>query len=457
MSDIFDTMKATIFFINGFWFENCMKTMIAGIVFMSVMGFARRTILKKQPDIRYALWLFLPMMLLVGRNKVFFAGKLFHISNFLNFWIQEIPALAVVYTAVAGVLFLRFAWINGKLNRYVKGLPEYHNGDLRQYVLGKICSFDPYGRRKPGKGIRAIRYRFLYSYLKRCKWVVTPEQMSSFSAGVIKPYVVIPEHYLRNLEQEELVMVLIHEMLHIAEGHLVMLHIFSLLKVCWWGNPFILFCDKVMRQDMEMVCDNRTIACSSGKSVGYGMLLLKVAGNKRKPFVQTAAFGSDLYKETKRRILNITRYVKQEDTAGGKRIFRYKRNCSGKRMACILLIMLFLAIVQTSYPRYIELTDITLCDSKGITIDNNTERLSFIFTVEGEGISYDDEAFAAYLEENPTEETQFYICYGGFMKMPGVGGGLNIAYLDWDGSRVLENCVSDDLFTRIQMWFLKWA
>lgn len=454
MKALLEAVKNVIYFSGSFWFLNCMKSMLAGLFVMAFLS-AARSFSKSRPEMRYVLWMFLPCMFFMGRSKLFFTGKLIYISDFLNFWLKELPAIGVAYVCVMGILIIRILWKFWKFMQYLKQLPEYGNNELKKDITDRIVCFISGNQDETKQYRQTFKQEFMRIYLYRCKWVVMPEKVSSFSVGVLRPYVVIPQYYLERFNRKELTMILMHEMLHIAGGHLLLLQIFSFLKAYWWVNPFMHYCDKIMQQDMEALCDEQTIKCMQCAPQDYGILLLKAAGAAQLKVSGAATFYGAFYRDTKRRITSILQYGEKAYAKKGRR--RYCR-CGHpvRQNACILSVVLLLAIMATSYPRYTEYTDLILYDHAGNILDRDTKRLSEIFKVNGKEISYDAPAFSAYLKERKYAESQFYVSYGGFMKMPGVGGGGFLVYLNWSGERQLESAVREDFITEIEMWILKW-
>ncbi len=136
---------------------------------------------------------------------------------------------------------------------------------------------------------------------------ITPQIVSPFVIGVVRPKIYLPQ----NLTAKEKRYVLLHEQIHLErKDHII--KIFSFLALCLhWFNPLVWVAFFLSEKDMEMSCDEAVIR-KIGNSVKkeYSSSLLSMASGASKRSIVTGAplaFGEG---DTASRIKNILRYSK---------------------------------------------------------------------------------------------------------------------------------------------------
>ncbi|WP_428866085.1 M56 family metallopeptidase [Clostridium sediminicola] len=119
---------------------------------------------------------------------------------------------------------------------------------------------------------------------------------SPMAIGFIKPKILIPYGY-KNKEIEQ---ILIHELCHIKYKDVLVNISISLITCLYWFNPIIWIASIKMRQDMEMLCDQRVLNITKDKKL-YATVLLHTALNKKSiMFYATSMENGE--KQIKRRI-----------------------------------------------------------------------------------------------------------------------------------------------------------
>ena len=285
----------------------------------------------------------------------------------------------------------------------------------RMYMAGIftvfICIF--------GKRLRLWRFvsgmekASLYHTLVR----VTDMNVTPFTAGLLRPRIVIPKVILENYGREELWAVLQHEKTHIRLGHLWFGFLWDILRCLLWVNPFLTIFQKQFREDLEDICDRVCIQKSGKTAQEYGMVLLKTlkllgteSGNT--PSAVTYA-GEQEFKDMKRRMGKIA----------GFRPYK-KSMCFGMTGAALLVIAsAFLAVRTHSYARCNESRDIMIgnYDGKAEIISHDTGELSRMISYDDRFVYVRREAFEEFLEKNHGEG-EIWIVFGGFYKLPGLAG-----------------------------------
>ncbi len=258
-----------------------------------------------------------------------------------------------------------------------------------------------------------------------CENPVTP-----FAAGLVSPKIIVPGVMVRQYSKEDLDTILFHERTHIRLGHLWCLFLWDILRVLLWPNVFLTFVTKVLKADLEEMCDRVTIQRSGRDACDYGLLLLQCVRllcplKIRKLSSESAAFagegGRNGYRDMRRRIQKIA----------GFREYRIRSMIFIFLTGLLVIGGGFLEIHEHSYARYTELEDITVFDDTGVNVIlEDSERLRQAVTFDKKKVFVDTVKMRELLEECGSETEGIYIMFGGFMKQPGVGGGGDMVYTD---------------------------
>ena len=100
--------------------------------------------------------------------------------------------------------------------------------------------------------------------------------------------------------------------------------------------------------------------------------------------------------------------------------------------AAFMIIGLVLLVIQThSYARCNENRDIIVCqyDGEVSVVSGDTEALSRMISYDDSFVYVDREAFEDFLQRNHAEG-EIYIVFGGYYKLPGVGGAAEACYYE---------------------------
>lgn len=205
---------------------------------------------------------FLWMLPLVG----LFAGKwkLFEANVFQDwevfFWtiFDEISVLGVAYWSIAGSLCLAYCVRKRRLLRRRKDYRFVAWLDVDDKKLLRNNSV-------PKK--REVRASDLLH--------------SPYTVGIFNPYIVLPADYESRYDEEELDMVLLHEITHIRCHHNLFFVFASILKCAFWLNPVIHYSARIFQMDMEIFCDG--IVAGQRNFCEYGKLILKSAMGEEAP------------------------------------------------------------------------------------------------------------------------------------------------------------------------------
>lgn len=252
---------------------------------------------------------------------------------------------------------------------------------------------------------------------------VTGMNVTPFTVGLLKPKIVLPKVMADSYSRDELKTIIRHEQTHIRLGHLWCGFAWDILRCLLWINPFLTIFLKAFRADMEDICDRVCIQNSGKEAHEYGLILLKslkLLRSGMEDVPPTATYvGEKDFADMKRRMEEIA----------GFRPYR-KRFCMGMVIGVFLVIVGVLLAVHThSYARCNESRDI-MVGKYGVEneiISCDTEELSRMISFDEKYVYVDREAFEDFLCRN-NAEGDICIAFGGFYKLPGLGGAAEICY-----------------------------
>ena len=257
---------------------------------------------------------------------------------------------------------------------------------------------------------------------------------------------------------------LCHELMHIRKWHILWLIMYDLACIWWWLDPFIYLFREIYRDDMEMVCDENCISSMGFDAKEYARTIFNmlVSMQRQNHTIQGINFINDRNSQRRR----------VEAIAG------YSRNKAGlsRALATVMIgvfVILSMAVCILSYPRYTDMTEIALYDisevhrdvsdrdDKGLlnrkepemnvkTLEYDTERIRRAVEVQNDSIKIRDrELFNRILDEHGIDNDYVYVSFGGYMKIPGIGGGGNTGMVntkDYDDIFYLaDDSVSNDI------------
>lgn len=246
---------------------------------------------------------------------------------------------------------------------------------------------------------------------------VTDMNISPFTAGLLKPKIVLPKVMADSYSREELKAIIQHEQTHIRLGHLWFGFAWDIFRCLLWINPFLTVFQKHFRADMEDICDRVCIQNSGKTAHEYGLVLLKTlkllsSESETAPPAVTYA-GEREFADMKRRMGEIASF----------RPYRKKLCMCMAAVAFLMIAAMLLAIHTHSYARCNESRDILVgkYDGENAVVSCDAEELSRMISYDDEYVYVKREDFEVFLEENNVEG-EIRIVFGGFYKLPGLTG-----------------------------------
>lgn len=365
--------------------------------------------------VRCAAFSFILTGLVMLLRKIFFSKRIFF-KGMLWAWFLIIPFLGKLKLFYENGIVVKATWRSiAVANSWLWADYMYMAGIL----AAAICIF--------GKRLRLRRAvaRMEKGMFEGSRIYVTDMNVTPFTVGLLKPKIVLPKVIVNSYDRNELKTIIQHEQTHIRLGHLWWGFAWDILRCLLWINPFLTIFLKAFQEDMEDICDRICIQSCGKEAHEYGLLLLKSLKLLRSGLEDVppapAYVGEKDFAHLKRRMEKIA----------GFRPYR-KRLCLCMTAGTFLLIAAALLVVHThSYERCNESRDIMVgkYGGKNEIVSCDTGELSRMISYDDDYVYIDREAFEQFLCRNNAEEN-ICIIFGGFYKLPGLGGAAEICYYE---------------------------
>jgi beta-lactamase regulating signal transducer with metallopeptidase domain len=101
--------------------------------------------------------------------------------------------------------------------------------------------------------------------------------ISPFSYGFGKPRIVLPVELTENLTEEEIDLILRHELHHIRRMDFLTNVMQKTIRIAFFYNPFVHWLDRLIELDRELLCDQAVLESCSCTKRRYAELLIRVA------------------------------------------------------------------------------------------------------------------------------------------------------------------------------------
>ncbi len=389
-----------------------MRTLVPATIVIAVILAARKAIdifCKKRNPV---LWLYVKTYMWFLLLPVSFMGGLkFSLEHpsvrsrlylLLYKYFMVNPVWGKLYFLGIAVMSSMLLFRRVKLRRWIRRLPLYD-----------------YEAPEPRKG----------KFLPPVQIRITDLVVTPFTAGVFKPVIILPSYILEEFDAKEIETVVQHEYCHIRRGHLFLYGIMDLLRILWFVHPLVRYGAKLVKNDLELICDNAAIRTNTYNPENYANTLLKsiaflqearVRGESHKG--APAFIGEASYNLMKERIKSIAAYREYS-----KGYFRKVYVLAG----ALILTSLFL-VGLGSYPAYTPYEGYSFyCGGKGAQlIFDNDEQFNQAIEMTDEGLLVNNVRVRAMLKDLTlyNDLGEYWIYFGGYSKLPGIGGGGDVVF-----------------------------
>lgn len=130
--------------------------------------------------------------------------------------------------------------------------------------------------------------------------------------GIFSPRILLPEQVLYNFDNEQLELILLHELSHLKRKDILMNWIILTYQLIYWFNPIIWIGFYKMKNDMEVACDAYVLDnLKKEKHISYGKVIIDLLDYISKPsFIRVSTNILENKYELKRRIVMIKKFKK---------------------------------------------------------------------------------------------------------------------------------------------------
>lgn len=373
--------------ITAYFYVQLRRCVLFSLVAFALVLLLRNTVLKRKVFLKGMVWGIFLVVPFVGKLRLFYENniliRLFWWRKYVSiehWWYRYGYLLGIVVTAVLILCRKR------QIKKFVSEMPETEVAGEKVYISNTY---------------------------------VTP-----FTTGLIHTKITIPQVMLDTFSTEELQNIIRHEKTHIRLGHLWCYLWWDILRILLWPNPLFIICMKYFREDLEDICDRVTIRQSGSSAYEYGKLLLKSIKILQTEEMDTVVtfMGENGYQNTKQRFLNVANYKPY--------------NTFGAAGLCIVGLMLlagmFGVVKNISYSNYTEREMWLLCDGyeyETIPV-NDMDALERAVAINEDSVTVDMKALNELFRKEGIEKDSFFICFGGYDKLPGFGSGGSAVYID---------------------------
>lgn len=434
-------MDETLRLLRGFrdfaaiyCFDKCIRTMAAGMAMLLLICLIRKCNRRHAAYVNVGAMALLLPMAFTGMNKLFFYPYVYMFFGRLYRYAHN-PIYGNVYFGIMLALLAVYIIKNRRLKRKLENLPLLESG-IGEELIENLTAYD---RTSLGR-----------KYLKRVKIYITPEKISPYSGGIFHPFIVVPEEISENWDDGQRRVILSHEFLHIKSGHIVLLFLFAMLRIYWWINPAVYLSEKILREDLEMACDESCIRCTGVSKLEYGRMILGVLTMLKGVQEECAAsfLDGNYFQVLRKRIgyLNEQKMVKNKGNTSRRTTVFF-----GALFAALMLV-----IAATSYPRYTKMKEITFYNEDlEMVIWDSRELGNSVEIVNGE-VRIDKKEFQKVLDEEQIEGEYVYISFDTIMKVPGAGGGGNVAMVAIDDFDDVFYLAAEDWRNDLMIFLMKY-
>ena len=388
MPEFFRQFGELMYAAVGFYAMLLIRCAIISIPVVAFILAIRKLFLKNMPFAKCLIWLFIVPVPFLGRLHIFYETKLLA-KIFVNLqgMCFEYIWISYIYVAIICILLCVSTIRSHRLSKYIHSLKQMSINGTDIFVNN------------------------LY--------------MTPFVVGMFRPKIVIPEYLTAPDMENDLSTILLHEKSHIRQGHLVFMALWNILRILLWINPLMFFSTKILKYDFETACDVSVIQKKGGSPVEYGQMLLdnlKIINRFNTASNTLTLFGGTAFRSMKKRIESITRF----------KPYNTKRIRIMAAVSLLILVCFFILIKTISFRRINEMNNIAIynaTDMETVIQYDNTELSSTSY--------YDDKYLYinADLLDNLIDlekygNKELWIYFGGFYKLPGIGGGGEVAVIN---------------------------
>ncbi|CAK9105616.1 Regulatory protein BlaR1, partial [Durusdinium trenchii] len=137
--------------------------------------------------------------------------------------------------------------------------------------------------------------------------LVTTHPTIPFANGTWDPRIVLPLELVESLPQEDLELVVAHELTHLRRGDMIAGALQTTAQLIWWFHPLVWWLNREIRRVREQCCDEQVVENLKCRPGRYARCLLNVLERQRQLRPHPELAGLSAYDVTANRLENIMR------------------------------------------------------------------------------------------------------------------------------------------------------
>ena len=146
----------------------------------------------------------------------------------------------------------------------------------------------------------AVPYRSEFEFTKEIPVYISDKISSPFVTGIFKPIIYLPQ----DISGENIEYVLCHEVMHIKGRDYIFKFLSFLILGRHWFNPFVWMAFSLFGSDIEMACDEKSVAyLGENSKKNYSLALLSMAAEKGAKVRRPLYFGEGSVKARVKNVL----------------------------------------------------------------------------------------------------------------------------------------------------------
>ena len=100
---------------------------------------------------------------------------------------------------------------------------------------------------------------------RRVRLIVASQPIGPAVFGLLRPAIVVPEPLLSGMSQEQVELVLAHEMIHVRRNDILASHLQLVAQLIWWFHPVVWWVNRQAGCERERCCDQEVVSGVGGK------------------------------------------------------------------------------------------------------------------------------------------------------------------------------------------------
>ncbi len=107
--------------------------------------------------------------------------------------------------------------------------------------------------------------------------VVTDKVICTAVFGLLRPTLLIPKNYIKNLTRKDVEHMLLHELAHVKRGDTIVHGLYMILQIAYWFNPLLWLARRQLHHLRELCCDATVAKLLRNRTSEYRETIIDIA------------------------------------------------------------------------------------------------------------------------------------------------------------------------------------